>query len=213
MGLYSKYIFPRLLDWSLGSDSFNRLRKTALASAAGSVLEVGFGTGLNLPNYPGTVTRLTGLDAERLLPKRVAARMASSNLAIEWVQLDASSRLPFPDSEFDSVVTTFTLCSIREVRSALAEMRRVLKPGGNYLFLEHGLSDDPRVARRQDLFNPLQRIIAAGCNLNRPIDELIRGAGFDIVKVDRFIIPDAPRIAGEMYLGIATREGIGGSGS
>lgn len=205
MGLYSSYIFPRLLDWTLGSPYILNQRRKTLASVHGSVLEIGFGTGLNLPCYPDAVTSLTAVEPEQMLPARVARRIAEAPMPIDQVRLDASRRLPFDDDSFDSIVTTFTLCSIADVAPALSEIRRVLKSGGQYVFLEHGRSDDPRVAKRQDFFNPLQKFIGCGCNMNRPIDRLIKTAGFELVTTERFLIPDTPRILAEMYRGVATR--------
>ncbi|HEV8484795.1 MAG TPA: class I SAM-dependent methyltransferase [Blastocatellia bacterium] len=203
MGLYSSYIFPRVLDWLGGTPYFDEQRKFALEPTRGSVLEIGFGTGLNLPHYPLQVTKLTVVEPGRMLPSRVARRIAKARMPVEQFQLDASRRLPFDDKSFDSVVTTLTLCSIGDVTSALAEIRRVLKRDGKYVFLEHGRSDDPRVAKRQDLFNPIQKIVGCGCNMNRPIDRLIKDAGFEIVTLERFLIPDTPRVLSEMYRGTA----------
>src|SRR5215216_1690350 len=203
MGFYSKHIFSRALDWSLGSSLIQRQRREALAPVRGRVLEIGFGTGLNLRHYPRQVTTLTAIDSERALRDRVAKRIDESHMPVEQIQLDASGRLPLDDDSFDFVVTTFTLCSIANVGSALLEIGRVVKPDGQYVFLEHGRSDDPRVAKRQDLFNPIQRIIACGCNINRPVDRMIREAGFSITKLDRYVLPDTPKILGEMYRGSA----------
>jgi ubiquinone/menaquinone biosynthesis C-methylase UbiE len=205
MGLYSKYVFPRLLDWSLGNSLIDRQRSEALSQLSGHVLEIGFGTGLNLRHYPKQVTRLTALDPERMLKDRVAKRIGEAHMPVEQIQLDASGRLPLADGSFDFVVTTFTLCSIADAKGALREMRRLLKPEGRYVFLEHGRSDDPRVAKRQDLFNPLQRVIACGCNINRSIDTLIQEAGFFITSLDRYLMPETPRMFGEMYRGAAQK--------
>ena len=203
MGLYCKYSFPRILDWSLATEVVERQRRLTLAPARGATLEIGFGTGLNLPHYPQEVTKLTVLDSERMLARRVAVRVAASRIPVSQVQLDASRRLPFEDSSFDTVVTTLTLCSIADARAALAEMRRVLKPEGRYLFLEHGLSDDAKTRRRQEIYNPFQRVVACGCNVNRPIDLMIEEAGFRLARLDRFVMADTPRILGEMYRGVA----------
>lgn len=203
MGFYARYIFPRLLDWSLGAPQFGKYRRQALAPARGATLEVGFGTGLNLPYYPAAVSELTVIDSENMLRERVAKRIAACPLPVTRMQLDAQGRLPFADHTFDSVVTTLTLCSIDDVAAALAELRRVLKPDGQLIFFEHGRSDDAAVARRQDRFNPLQRLIGGGCNMNRPIDELIRAGGFEIVQLDRFLLPQTPRLLAEMYRGTA----------
>ncbi len=205
MGFYSSYIFPRLLDWGLGSAIVQEQRRATLAPLCGQVLEIGFGTGLNLPCYPPQVTRLTAIDSESMLPGRVADRIARAQVPVERLKLDAGGRLPFEDNAFDGIVTTFTLCSIADVASALAEIRRVLKPKGEYVFLEHGRSDDPRVAKRQDFFNPIQKLIGRGCNMNRPIDKLISAAGLRITTLDLFVMPDSPRILGEMYRGAAKK--------
>ena len=203
MGWYARYIFPRFLDWALGQQECGQLRRQALASTQGRVLEIGFGTGLNLPYYPEQVTQLTAIDCENLLPERVAERIAKAHLPVARMQLDASGHLPFDDHSFDSAVSTWTLCSIDDPQAALAEVRRVLKPDGHFFFLDHGRSDDPRVARRQDFFNPVQKLFACGCRINRPIDQLIEAAGLKITKLDRFVMADAPRIMGEMYCGTA----------
>jgi ubiquinone/menaquinone biosynthesis C-methylase UbiE len=205
VGLYARHIFPRILDRSLGATSVQRIRSKALAEARGRVLEVGFGTGLNLPHYSPQVEELVAIDSDRMLPGRVERRIAQSGLKVTQVKLDASGVLPFEDCSFDSVITTFTLCSIRDVREALEGIRRVLKRGGIYIFLEHGRSDDHRVARRQDLLNPLQKVIAVGCNINRPIDHLIHQARLTISGLDRFVMPQMPRVLGEMYVGTARR--------
>lgn len=203
MGFYSTYIFPRLVEWSLGSEMVRDQRRATLAPLRGQVLEIGFGTGLNLPCYPPQVTRLTAIDSETMLSGRVADRIARTHVPVERLKLDAGGRLPFEDESFDGVVTTFTLCSIADVATALAEIRRVLKPKGEYVFLEHGRSGDPRIARLQDRFNPITKLIGCGCNMNRPIDKLISAAGLQIAKLDRFVMPDSPRILGEMYRGVA----------
>jgi SAM-dependent methyltransferase len=203
MGFYAKYIFPYILEWSAGAPEFGEFRRHALEPARGETLEVGFGTGLNLPYYPEAVTKLTAIDSEIILEDRVEKRVAACQFPVRRMRLDAQVRLPFEDQAFDTVVTTLTLCSIPDAAAALAEIRRALKPEGRFVFFEHGRSDDPKVARRQDRFNPIQKIIAAGCNINRKIDELIENAGFEIATLDRFLAPMAPRILGEMYRGVA----------
>ena len=203
MGFYSKQIFPRMMDWALGNRAISRERAATLELARGDVLEIGFGTGLNLPDYPPAVNTLTVIDPNLALADRVARRISEARIPVEQFELDASGRLPFDDSSFDVVATTFTLCSIDDVSSALREMRRVLRPDGQYLFLEHGRSDDSRVARLQNFLNPVQKLVACGCNLNRPIEDLIRASGFCIVELSRFQMPDLPRFVGECYRGIA----------
>lgn len=207
MGIYSSHIFPRLLDWSLGNAMIERQRREALAPLHGHVLEIGFGTGLNLSCFPEAVTELTAIDNERMLQKRVAKRIGEVRIPVRQLTLDAGGKLPFGDCEFDGVVTTFTLCSIPDVGSALSQISRVLKNDGQYVFLEHGRSDDPHVAKRQDLFNPLQKVIGRGCNMNRPIDRLIKASGLEIIKLERYSMPDTPRVLGEMYRGVARKCG------
>jgi ubiquinone/menaquinone biosynthesis C-methylase UbiE len=205
MGFYSKYLFPHLLEWALGNPQLGKYRRRALEGARGKVLEIGFGTGLNLPYYPQTITDITAIDPENMLADKTARRIREAAIPVHFVQLDASGRLPFADASFDSLITTWTLCSIEQVEAALAEMRRLLKPDGQYLFLEHGRSDDAQTARRQDRFNPIEKVIGAGCNINRPIDRLVRDAGFAIDTLERFLMPKTPRILGEMYRGAARR--------
>ncbi|MCG3161802.1 MAG: Ubiquinone/menaquinone biosynthesis C-methyltransferase UbiE [Acidobacteria bacterium] len=204
MGFYARYIFPRILDWSLGAPEFGKYRRRALEPACGETLEIGFGTGLNLPYYPEAVTKLTVIDSEDMLRERVQQRIADCPIPVTKMRLDAQGRLPFNDHTFDTAVSTLTLCSIGDTSAALAEIRRVLKPEGRFVFFEHGRSDDPRVARRQDRFNPIQKIIGVGCNMNRRIDELIEGAGFKITNLDRFLLPKTPRLLAEMYRGVAS---------
>jgi ubiquinone/menaquinone biosynthesis C-methylase UbiE len=206
MGFYTNYIFPRLLDWSLGTPEFGEYRRRALEPARGETLEIGFGTGLNLPYYPEAVTKLTVIDSENMLEKKVERRIAACLIPVTKMRLDAQGRLPFDDHTFDTVVTTLTLCSIADTAAALAEVRRVLKRDGQFIFFEHGRSDDPKVARRQDFFNPIQKIIGVGCNMNRRIDKLIEDAGFQIARLDRFLLPKTPRLVAEMYRGVAAPE-------
>jgi ubiquinone/menaquinone biosynthesis C-methylase UbiE len=203
MGFYAKYIFPRILDWSVGAPEFGEYRRRALEPARGETLEIGFGTGLNLPYYPQAVTKLTAIDSENMLEDRVEKRVSACRFPVTRMRLDAQGRLPFDDRAFDTIVTTLTLCSIPDTAAALAEIRRVLKSEGRYVFFEHGRSDDPKVSRRQDRFNPIQKIIGAGCNMNRQIDKLIENAGFEIITLDRFLLPYAPRILAEIYRGVA----------
>src|SRR5271169_3527205 len=178
MTLYRDRVLPFLLDHAMGR--LGDLRRPALASAYGEVLEVGFGTGLNLPHYPRDVARLVGLDPMDALRPRVARRILDAPFTVTRVHHPAEKGLPFEAESFDCVVTTFTLCSIGEVDAALGEMLRVLRPGGRYLFLEHGLSDKPRVARWQRRLTPLQRRLAGGCRLDLEVVETIRRSGFGL---------------------------------
>jgi ubiquinone/menaquinone biosynthesis C-methylase UbiE len=204
MNFYAQHLFPRLMDRMMSMGSFQKLRADLLKDVRGEVLEIGYGTALNLPLYPAGVSQLVMIDPARLLPSRVAQRMAQVGFPVAIEQQPAES-LPFPDQRFDFVVSTWTLCTIPDPVRALGEIRRVLKPGGLLLFLEHGRSDDARVAAWQDRLNPLQRLAGCGCNLNRPIDRLVETGGFDLVHRRRFRMPHVPRILGEMYQGHAAR--------
>jgi ubiquinone/menaquinone biosynthesis C-methylase UbiE len=165
-------------------------------------LEVGFGTGLNLPHYPGNLSQLWMVDPACFLSNKVQARAARVAFPVHTEHVTAES-LPFPERRFDSVVSTWTLCSIPDPVKALREIRRVLKPDGVFFFLEHGRSHEPRIAAWQDRLNPIQNLIACGCNLNRPIDQLIEQSGFHMTQLSRFQMPHVPRIAGEMFQGHA----------
>jgi ubiquinone/menaquinone biosynthesis C-methylase UbiE len=202
MGLYERVIFPRVLDFVMSQPPFEAQRSVALARATGEVLEVGFGTGLNLRHYPPAVRKVVAVDPADLLPQRVSQRIEQAVVPVERVQRDGA-QLPFDAGRFDCVVTTWTLCTIPDVAGALAEIRRVLQPAGLYLFSEHGRSEMPGVARWQDRLNGMQRWIGGGCNLNRPIASLIEKAGFRIASLERFCLPRTPRIMGEQYLGYA----------
>lgn len=202
MGLYSADIFPRLMDWIMGGTGFQRLRNEVLQSARGDVLEIGLGTGLNLPHYPVGVSQLRAVDPAPLLPNRVAERSARAPFPVEFSRTGAE-HLPYDDHSFDYVVSTWTLCTIPDPVLALQEVRRVLKPTGRLLFLEHGRSDETTIATWQDRLNPIQNVIGCGCNLNRRIDQLISEAGLHILQLDRFAMEGVPRIMGELYRGIA----------
>jgi ubiquinone/menaquinone biosynthesis C-methylase UbiE len=205
MGLYATQIFPRLMDWVMARPAFSQLRETLLQLASGEVLEIGFGTGLNLRHYPTTITRLSIVDPATLLPAKVARRIAAAPYPIQTTHVTAEN-LPFPDRQFETVVSTWTLCTIPDPVLALHEVGRVLKPGGRFLFLEHGRSDDRRIAVWQDRLNPIQNVMGCGCHLNRQIDRLITQSGLTIAHLDRFSMQGVPRVAGEMYRGTATRQ-------
>ena len=180
MGLYSETIFPWLLDKALGHPNIMARRQALVSGAAGEVLEIGFGSGATLPFYdPARVTSLTVVEPSEGMNRRAAAHLASSPVPIKSIP-GAGEKLPFGEGSFDTVVCCLTLCSVRDVNQVLAEVRRVLKPGGRFLFLEHVLSDDPERQRWQQRLNPVQRVVGVGCNLNRASAELVRAAGFTL---------------------------------
>jgi len=202
MNLYRRVIFPQLLDLALSGERIERYRRQLLAHVQGSVLEIGFGTGLNLSCYPEHIRKITGVDPNPGMGSLARRRIASSPIAVDW-QVANAQELPFPSQSFDSVVSTWTLCSIPNVAKALREIRRVLRAGGKLFFLEHGLSEDPQVQRWQNRLNPLQKVIADGCNLNRDMARLIREAGFRFEQLERFYMADQPKLIGYTYQGIA----------
>jgi ubiquinone/menaquinone biosynthesis C-methylase UbiE len=191
------------MEWVMAGDEFLRLRSELLASAHGEVLELGIGTGLNLPHYPETVTELHAVDPAQLLPKTIAARSTRLSFPVR-IQKGTAETLTHANRRFDYVVSTWTLCTIPDPVLALQEVGRVLKPGGMFLFMEHGRSDDRKIAAWQDRLNPIQNVIGCGCNLNRQIDRLITQSGLTIAHLDRFNMQGMPRLAGEMYRGTAT---------
>lgn len=204
MGFYCDHIFPRLMEWIMVGEEFLRLRRELLASTHGEVLELGIGTGLNLPHYPETVTELHAVDPAEFLPKTIAARSARLSFPVR-IQRCTAETLTYVDRRFDYVVSTWTLCTIPDPVLALQEVGRVLKLGGRFLFLEHGRSNDRKIAAWQDRLNPIQNVIGCGCNLNRQIDRLIVQAGLTVTDLNRFAMETVPRLGGEMYRGTATK--------
>ncbi len=193
----------RLLDWAMRQ--MNDLRPEALAPATGEVLEVGFGSGLNLEFYPMAVTRVVGVEPRP--PEGVPAideRIARAPFPVERRALRADRDLPFDEGRFDTVVSTWTLCSIPDAGRALAEMRRVLRPGGRLVFIEHGRAPGASTARWQDRLNPVWRRFADGCNMNRSVDRIVGEAGFSLESLDRFR-HEGPGLLAHMYRGSARR--------
>jgi ubiquinone/menaquinone biosynthesis C-methylase UbiE len=203
MGLYSRFILPRLLDKMASGPAADQYRKQVLSEARGRVLEIGFGTGLNAAHYPKSVEKVIGIDPSDGGSQLRQQRAGGAPVPIEF-RVASGERLPFDDGSFDTVVTTLSLCSIPDVDRALAEVRRVLAPGGRYLFLEHGLHPDATVQRWQHRINGLNKLLLGGCNLNRNIKQLIERAGFVFTHLEQFEFPEAPRFASFTNLGSAT---------
>jgi SAM-dependent methyltransferase len=202
VGFYSEVIFPRLCDLLLNRPSVARLRRDLLAAARGDVLEVGFGTGLNLPHYPARVHRITAVDPNPGMHRLARRRARRAGVEVDQRTL-GGERLPFDGGAFDCVVSTFTLCSIADVGQALNEVYRVLKPGGRLLFLEHGLSPEPGVQKWQRRLNGLEMRLADGCRLDRNMRELVAARPFASVAVEEFYLERTPKTHGYLYRGAA----------
>ena len=204
MGFYTRLVFPRLCDLLLGRRAVSRHRRALLADACGDVLEIGFGTGLNLPFYPPDVRKLTAVDPNPGTHPLARRRIERVGIAVDHRVL-GGERLPFADGTFDCVVSTFTLCSIARVDQALSEVYRVLRPGGRFLFFEHGLSPEPAVHKWQRRLNWWEMRIADGCRLDRDVRGLVTAQPFAAVRVDQFYLAGLPRTHGYMTRGAATK--------
>jgi ubiquinone/menaquinone biosynthesis C-methylase UbiE len=203
MGWYAERVLPRLTDVLLRNPEFTKIRARVCASLYGEVLEVGFGSGRNVPHYPGTVTRVRAVDPATVGRALAAERLAASPVPVEFVGLDGE-QLPLDDESVDHVLTTWTMCTIPAVERALSEMRRVLRPGGSLHFVEHGRAPQPKVARWQDRLTPLQRRVFGGCHLNRPIAELVERSGLHLATIDNYFV-SGPKPFGYMYEGVAAK--------
>lgn len=201
MSFYEDQILPRAIDFALSRKEILRLRERVAKGLFGDVLEVGFGSGLNLPYLPSGVRKLYAVDPSALGRKLAQKRLAASPIAVEWSGLDGQ-KLALEDRSVDAALSTFTFCTVPDLERALAEIRRVLKPGGRLHFLEHGRSSNAAVAKWQDRLTPWQRRFAGGCTLNRPIAEHLRNAGFCLDSLDNYQLP-GPKFAGYMYEGRA----------
>ena len=203
MSLYDKYILPSFLNCACGSKPINYQRQKVVPMAGGIILEVGIGSGLNIPFYDrAKVEKLIGLDPSPEL-NAMAQKMADQHdLEVEFL-LSGAENIPLPDDHVDTVLVTYTMCTIPDALSANKEMLRVLKPGGRMIFCEHGLAPDAKVSKWQSRIDPFWGKIAGGCHLNRDIPELIRSSGFQIQTMDEMYLPSTPKFAGYNYWGIA----------
>ena len=205
MGFYNKYILPKFLNCACGSKPINYQRDKIVPLAEGVVLDIGIGSGLNIPYYnKSKIDYLYGLDpSDELL--NLAKPLAQKNeLEIEFLQCGAEA-IPLPNNSVDTVVITYTLCTIPDTQLSTKEIIRVLKPSGKLLFCEHGIAPDINVAKWQKRINPIWSKIAGGCNLNRDIPKLIRSSGLKISKMEEMYIPSTPKFAGYNYWGVAKK--------
>ena len=205
MSLYDKYVIPELIKFVCGREQFTQQRQAILPHAHGTVLDIGIGAGANLPFYQrDKVKHIFGLEPSQRLQEKASELAASIDREIEFINNGAED-IPLQNNSVDTAVITFTMCSIAEIQQAMEETRRVLKPGGQLLFCEHGMAPDARIQRWQNRLNPMWKKLAGGCHLNRDIPELIRQAGFKIEDIDSQYMK-GPRPFSFIYKGIAKRD-------
>ncbi len=202
MGFYGERVVPRLVNVACGNKKMSPLRQRACEGLTGDVVEIGFGSGLNVPFYPATVTKVAAVEPAELGWQLADKRLSASTVLVERAGLDGQA-LPFADDSFDGALSTWTLCTIPDVDAALGELRRVLKPGATLHFAEHGLAPDEKVRRMQRRLEPLQKKIFDGCHLTRSVVGMLTDAGFTITEVDEFYGEGAPKFGGAYSVGIA----------
>jgi len=202
---YENHILPTAIEYACGNESITNERMRLIPLAEGQVLEIGMGSGLNLPYYiPGKIRQFWGLEPSQAMLKKAAARISLVQFDIRLLDLPGEA-IPLDDESVDMVVMTYALCTIPDGQAALQQIRRVLKTGGKLLFAEHGLAPDSNTAKWQNRINPFWKRVGGGCNLNRPIDKMIIEAGFEIIQLEKYYLDSVPRIAGFHYRGIAVK--------
>ena len=202
MGFYAKHVLPRLIDVAMKNKESARLRAAWIPRACGNVLEIGIGSGLNLPFYPPTVRRVYGVDPSDELQAMARERAKELPFPVEFLRHSAEEPLPIDGASIDTAVVTWTLCSIPDAAKALRQIRRALKPGGRFIFIEHGRAPEPGVVAWQERLTPVWKRIGGGCHLNRKIDDLISSAGFRLVELKTEYLP-GPRPMTYTYQGVA----------
>jgi len=200
MGFYRGQVLPRLQDKVMSRRATGEVRARLCAGLSGDVVEIGFGTGLNAPYYPSEVTRVFAVEPSTVCMRIAEPRIAGTSTQVELAGL-AGERMDLPSAAFDAVLSTWTLCTIPDLTAALEEIRRVLKPGGEFHFVEHGHAPDPNVASWQRRIEPLQKRLAGGCHLTRKIPEMIGQAGFEFEQLDSYYFQGEPTLFGYTFEG------------
>ena len=204
MSFYSTVIFPRFYDALMDKPHWVKYRQAQLQNVQGEVLEIGVGTGLNLVHYPKQINKVTTVDPNPGMNKKLAERAEQTGIEVDR-HIIGGETLPFDEGRFDCVVSTLTLCSIAAVNQAVAELFRVLKPGGRFFLLEHGLNPEVSIAKWQRRLNGLQRCFADGCRLDLDVRAVLTEQRFTSVEIDNFYMEKTPKIAGYMYRGVAIK--------
>jgi len=205
MGFYDRHILPLVLNAAMGTKPIRYQRKKVVPKASGRVLEIGFGAGHNLPFYDASkVTHLWALEPSQEMRERAAERVSQSPIDLEFIDLPGE-QISLDNESADTVLITYTLCTIPDAMKALGEMRRVLKPNGALIFCEHGEAPDADVKRWQDRLTPIWKSLCGGCHLGRPIPQMIRDGGWRVDHIETMYLPGTPRFAGFNYWGSATK--------
>lgn len=203
MGFYEKYVVPRIINVACGTKPISYQRRKVVPMAEGRILEIGIGTGLNLDHYdPSKVEKLIGLDPSEESWRIAGSRAKDLPFDVEFIGLPGEE-IPLDANSVDTVLVTYSLCTIPDPHKALEGMRRVLRPGGKLIFCEHGAAPDANVRKWQDRINPVWKAVCGGCNLNREIPSIIGGAGFEVKQMETMYLPSTPRFAGFNYWGAA----------
>jgi ubiquinone/menaquinone biosynthesis C-methylase UbiE len=202
MGIYRGHVLPRIINVACGMKANEPLRDRVCAGLHGQVVEIGFGSGLNVPHYPAAVTGVAAIEPADIGWKLARRRLAATRVAVQRTGLDGQA-LPLPDHSCDTALSTWTMCTIPDIATALQEVRRVLKPGGTLHFIEHGLAPDEKVQRLQHRLEPVQKRLFGGCHLTRQIPELLTEAGFTITDLDTFYEEGAPKFLAAEAVGVA----------
>jgi SAM-dependent methyltransferase len=202
MGLYTEQVLPRIIDVACNMKASVPQRRRVCEGLAGDVVEIGFGSGLNVPFYPPAVTQVAAVEPADVGWRLARKRLGATTIPVQRSGLDGQS-LPFSDDHFDAALSTWTMCTIPDVTAALLELRRVIKPGGTLHFVEHGLAPDEHVRHWQHRLEPINKRLLGGCHLTRPVVDLLTGAGFTITQLDVYYEQRAPKFVGANSLGVA----------